>query len=296
MDLITVSREKCERCGLCARDCTNDVLLQEGKNLPQVVAVDNCIDCGHCLAVCPSQAIKHARLAEGHCMPVDHPGITAGNMENFLLSRRSIRLYRQKPVEKEVLERLLRVANMAPTAKNCQERRFIVVTDPEKRNEIKTALLANNEKVIRLLKLITGRVLSRFIDPESVEALKKMLRGFRITRRKAEQGKDAIFHQAPCVIFICGIGKDLLGKDNCLTAQQYLMAQAQAMGLGTCIIGYAQAAPKVLVKHLDIPKHYKVYGVVTLGYPKVNYQRTTDRNAPQVTWLTNPELPCGKVC
>ena len=40
-----------------------------------------------------------------------------------------------------------------------------------------------------------------------------------------------------------GIKKDVLGKDNALAAQHYLMAQADAEGLGTCIIGYAQAAP-----------------------------------------------------
>ncbi len=112
-----------------------------------------------------------------------------------------------------------------------------------------------------------------------------MLRGFRITRTKAKRGEDSIFHNAPCLVFIYGIGRDPLGKDNCLSAQQYLMSQAQAMGLGTCIIGYAQTAPKVLAKHLDVPKFYKIYGAITLGYPQVSYHRTTVRNTPEVSWV-----------
>ncbi len=285
MSSINFDSEKCKGCGLCAKDCTNEVLFQAGKGLPEVTSENNCIDCGHCIAICPNHAIIHTRLADKNCVPVDYSLITANTMENFLLSRRSIRSYHRKSVEKEVLERLIRVADMAPTAKNCQERGFIVVSDVEKIEEIKSALLKHSRKVMFWLKVATGRVFSKLIDKESVIALKKILQGFRITTSKAQQGEDSIFHEAPCLIFIYGIGRDPLGKDNCLSAQQYLQSQAQAMGLGTCIIGYAQTAPKVLANYLDIPKHYKIYGVLTLGYPRVKYQRTTDRKPPQISWI-----------
>ena len=289
MSLITIAADRCENCGLCAKDCTNKVLFQEGKQLPEVVAEENCIECGHCLAVCPGQAITHAGLPDENRVAVNYAGITPDNIENFLLSRRSIRLYKRKPVEQGILERLIRVADMAPTAKNCQERGFIVVSDPEKIRKISKALLAHNEKVIFWLKVATGRILSKLMDHETVDALKRLLHGFRITQEKAAKGEHAIFHDAPCLVFIYGIGKDPLGKDNCLSAQQYLMSQAQAMGLGTCIIGYAQAAPKVLADHLSIPKHYKVYGALTLGYPQVRYHRTVERKKPTISWVGRPQ-------
>ena len=47
--------------------------------------------------------------------------------------RRSIRAYEERPVEREKIEKLLECARLAPSAKNRQEWRFIVVTDPEKR-------------------------------------------------------------------------------------------------------------------------------------------------------------------
>ena len=288
MTLISINNEKCKQCGLCAKDCPNEVLFQKDGGFPAAISPDNCIDCGHCIAICPSQVITHERLIDANCLPVLQDGIRADSMENFLLARRSIRLYQRKTVEKEVLERLLQVANMAPTSKNCQERGFIVVSDSKKIEEIKSVLLKNNRKVAFWLKVATGPVFSRLINKESVEALKKILQGFRITGAKASQGKDSIFHNAPCLVFIYGIGPDPLGKDNCLSAQQYLMSQAQAMGLGSCIIGYAQTAPKVLAKHLKGPKHYKIYGVLTLGYPELKYQRTVDRNPPQITWIGEP--------
>ena len=44
--------------------------------------------------------------------------------------RRSIRAYDSKPVEKEKIEAVLEAARLAPSARNRQKWRFIVVTDP----------------------------------------------------------------------------------------------------------------------------------------------------------------------
>jgi nitroreductase len=51
-------------------------------------------------------------------------------------SRKSVRSYLDKPVEKEKLIRVLEAARMAPSANNRQEWRFVVVTDPDKRRRL----------------------------------------------------------------------------------------------------------------------------------------------------------------
>jgi len=53
-----------------------------------------------------------------------------------LKTRRSIRLYRDKPVPKEILEDIIDCARLAPTANNGQPWEFVVVTDPETRRQI----------------------------------------------------------------------------------------------------------------------------------------------------------------
>ena len=50
--------------------------------------------------------------------------------------RRSVRAYRDKPVEKEKIQKLLEAARLAPSAKNRQEWRFIVVTDKRTREHL----------------------------------------------------------------------------------------------------------------------------------------------------------------
>ena len=48
---------------------------------------------------------------------------------NSIFTRRSIRRFTDQPVERQKLERILRAAMQAPTARNCQDWDFLVVTD-----------------------------------------------------------------------------------------------------------------------------------------------------------------------
>ncbi|MBA7621942.1 NADH dehydrogenase [subsurface metagenome] len=56
-----------------------------------------------------------------------------------ILDRRSIRKFKPDPVEKEKLERVLEAGRLAPSAKNRQEWRFVVLQKKEIREKIKDA-------------------------------------------------------------------------------------------------------------------------------------------------------------
>lgn len=51
-------------------------------------------------------------------------------------NRRSIRKYQERDIEEEKLERILEAARLAPSARNRQEWRFIIVKDRTKREEL----------------------------------------------------------------------------------------------------------------------------------------------------------------
>jgi len=51
---------------------------------------------------------------------------------DFIKSRRSIRKFLDKPVEKELISQILEAARWAPSAGNCQPWRFLAVTDKKK--------------------------------------------------------------------------------------------------------------------------------------------------------------------
>lgn len=54
-------------------------------------------------------------------------------------TRKSVRAYREQPVEQETLERILEAGRLAPSASNRQEWRFVVVRDPAKRKLLAAA-------------------------------------------------------------------------------------------------------------------------------------------------------------
>jgi len=60
--------------------------------------------------------------------------------------RYSVRSYQKRPVEKEKLETILQAARLAPSAKNIQEWRFIVVQDADTRKKLCVA--ANNQAFV----------------------------------------------------------------------------------------------------------------------------------------------------
>lgn len=52
-------------------------------------------------------------------------------MKNLLVKRRSIRKYKDNPIEKDKVEQLIRAALLAPTSRNTRAWEFIVADDPE---------------------------------------------------------------------------------------------------------------------------------------------------------------------
>ncbi|HVP17948.1 MAG TPA: nitroreductase family protein [Spirochaetia bacterium] len=56
-----------------------------------------------------------------------------------ILNRRSVRSFTSQPVEKEQIERILEAARLAPSAKNRQEWRFVVIQKKETRQKIMEA-------------------------------------------------------------------------------------------------------------------------------------------------------------
>ncbi|MDY0296308.1 MAG: nitroreductase family protein [Acidobacteriota bacterium] len=53
-----------------------------------------------------------------------------------IVKRRSIRRYRQEPLDPEKLQRILEAARLAPTAKNRQDWKMVVVNDPVQRDAL----------------------------------------------------------------------------------------------------------------------------------------------------------------
>jgi ferredoxin len=69
---FSVREDRCDRCGLCVSDCTARIIEEDADKLPFVSAenAENCLQCQHCLAICPTAAISVFGLNPDDSLPV----------------------------------------------------------------------------------------------------------------------------------------------------------------------------------------------------------------------------------
>lgn len=153
----------------------------------------------------------------------------------FVSNRQSVRAYdNQRPVEKEKIERILKAAQLAPSACNSQPWHIIVVDDPDLKN--------------------------RVADATSARAL-----GMNHFTKQAPVHLVLVEEK---VNLSSGIGgwvkqKDYAQMDLGVIAAHIILA-AHAEGLGSCILGwFNEPAMREL---LSIPESKRVWLDITIGY------------------------------
>jgi NAD-dependent dihydropyrimidine dehydrogenase PreA subunit len=130
MAKIHVDPEKCISCGDCVTACPA-IFLREGERI-RTVEEEHCTLCGHCLAFCPEDAITIQELAprEFPDLPADLK-ISPETLATFMRSRRSCRVFADKEVPRQALEKLIDLARYAPSGHNSQNFEFIVAQNRE---------------------------------------------------------------------------------------------------------------------------------------------------------------------
>lgn len=143
--------------------------------------------------------------------------------------RRSIRKYKDTPVEREKIEQVLDAARLAPSWKNMQCWRFLVLTDAVRRAAVLEAFPDDNpgKKAIATAPVL---IVACGNPAES----------------DVENGID---------YFVTDVS----------IAFEHLCLAAHALGLGTCWMGWYD---EQRIKHvLGIPDDIRIVGLTPLGYP-----------------------------
>lgn len=155
--------------------------------------------------------------------------------------RQSIRNYIDKTVEKEKIIQCLETARLSPSANNAQPWKFIVVDESKLKNEVASAVSAG--------------------------------------------GMNKFAAQAPVIIAVVLEKRDIVSSvasvlqnkeysliDVGIAVNQFCL-QAEALGLGTCIIGWFNE--RKIKKLLQIPRTKRLPLVITMGYSDVPVRKKT---------------------
>jgi nitroreductase/NAD-dependent dihydropyrimidine dehydrogenase PreA subunit len=273
MNHFTIDLEKCKQDGICAAECPGGIIRWQGPGYYPTAAKEAakfCIQCGHCVAVCPHGAISLDNLTPGNCPPVDRTLIPGPEqVEHLLRSRRSIRTFKRQTIEQEQILKLINIARYAPTGHNLQQVHWLVVKEPE--------------EVAKLAGLVVDwmrYMIENKPDLAAALAMPQVVAAW-------EQGKDAVCRHAPHLVIAHAPKKIASSPTDCVIALTYLELAAYSMGLGTCWAGYFTTAANVyppLAKALNLPEDHRVPGTMMLGHPKYQYHRLPERNEPKLTW------------
>ena len=272
MSLFKVNIQTCNKDGICAAVCPIGIIsMQKGKNpTPIPKTEDMCIQCGHCVAVCPTASFSHSEMLVGKCPPIQKElHLSIAQCEHFLRSRRSIRAYKEKSVPKNELLKLVDIARYAPTGHNSQSVEWLVLGS---RDELKH------------LAGVTIDWMRWMLDNMSEIALSLHM---NMVISKWEAGIDIILRNAPAVIIAHAAKHDRMAQTSSTIALSYLELAATSMGLGCCWAGYFYTAATTfppMMEALLLPQGHQCMGAMMVGYPKFRYHRLPLRKPPKITW------------
>lgn len=156
--------------------------------------------------------------------------------QSLVTNRQSDRGYKDQPIEKDKLERILEAARLSPSACNAQPWKFIVVDDEDLKNKLADT---TSSKILGM---------NHFTKQAPVHIV-IVMEGANLTSNFGSMVKRKHFP-------LIDIG----------IAAEHICLAATAEGLGSCMIGWFDEP--TVKKLLNIPKSKRPILIITLGYPE----------------------------
>ena len=254
------------------------------------VSGDTCMQCGHCVAACPENAVSLKAVDESlHFTTFQENlewlpfGETApADLVRLMRSRRSCRNYKEKAIEEDILEDLVRIGATAPSGTNSQAWTFIVLSGRDQVTALGSQVAAFYRDLNKKAEKPFYRLASRlFLNDILGRYYHRYYHSVASALQEWEQeGKDLLFHGAPAALLVGADKKASCPIEDALLATQNILLGAHTMGLGTCLIGFAVEAIKRdrrLREFLSLPEGESIYSVIATGYPEEEYVRVAGR-------------------
>ena len=280
MKAIRINPELCLRCGACARECPQNVLVQATeKTVPMVQRPEECIACGHCAALCPSSALQHPAFPPENIVQVEEKRLPSPeSVLELMRSRRSNRSITSRPVPDNVISDVLEAARYAPTAENSRRIRVSVIRDSQEIQHIEDATMRFFLRLARILLHPIVRPLTKLFLAD----LYRQAPALEAFRKRWEAGERPSVCNANVILaFSAPKGYDF-GWQDCNLAYQNASLMAEAHGISQIYLGFVQTAcklfgPRRTAQLLHLPEGHRLYALMAPGVPALKYRRYTRR-------------------
>lgn len=215
-------------------------------------------------------------------------------VERVILSRRSVRKYKDKQVPENLVRRILEAGRFSPSAGNCQPWKFIVIRDKPIIDEMERDV----RRLCRVIKFFLdwrnspiGRWMPWFYSQVAIRLMPNKLHPIPYGAiALIADGKLMTFHGAPTVILLLkdrrGVGHPEVDVGCC---GQNMVLAAHSMSLGTCWVGFVELlkfGPK-WKKRFGVQFPYEICEGIALGYPYGNPDGMIPRETQETEWYEN---------
>jgi len=257
IERVVINAETCVGCSLCANDCPSKALRVTDEG---VSYIGRCLECGHCVAVCPTNSITMpgldmAGVAEYNPATFD---LKPENLLNSMKFRRSVRFFSKLDIPEAILMQMLEAGRHAPTASNTQKTRFIVV-----------------QKDLPAFKDLFWEGMPQIIEQMKAENSPALASFERFYHNYQTKDFDNFFFNAPAMFLII---TNNMWDAGLAVANIELMGHAHK--IGSLHNGYLKRAipanPK-LMEYLGIGADETLACVMLAGRSGVSYSRTAPR-------------------
>jgi nitroreductase/NAD-dependent dihydropyrimidine dehydrogenase PreA subunit len=292
---ITFQRETCKACGLCAQVCPNKIMFIT-KTGPATVSLrpdrlSTCFKCGQCMAVCPTQSIVVEGLSYAGDFFELPPSPDGQSFFDLIARRRAVRNLEDRPVPRELLEKVVEAIAFAPPGFPPIKTELVVVQDTAVIRQALPHMIDLYDFLVRAMQHPIKRLfVRRSAGAEKFHVLETHLVPLLIKRLpELKQGtEDTLTRGAPALIIFHGHRAAENFRADAYIALTYGFLAAHALGLGASamdIIPPAIEKSRALRQLFSIPDTHEVVAAMILGYPQYRYQRGIKRSLKRVQWI-----------
>lgn len=281
----TIREDACRGDGMCVSICGKDVLeIHEGKVRPVSGREHHCIGCGQCVAVCPHDVLQVQGVPTEQVEPLGSWQIPHDAFMAFLRARRSVRAFADKPVDRELITKVLQGAALAPPGFPPQTTEVLVLDQREDLQQLHQALVKGYDKLLKIGSSPVGRLVIRWKrGAEKLHALESHV--FKIVRdnnaRSRATGRDGYLYNAPVLMLFHGNRWSTANAENNLLVATYAMLTAHSLGLGATLLSIIPP----LLNNIDldlrrsygIPDDNVVEIAMVLGHPRYRFKKSISR-------------------
>lgn len=291
---ININRETCKVCGLCGEVCPNKIMKKDNthKIFFRQDRIPLCMKCGQCMAICPTESIFIEGLSYSKdFFELPENSSLEHSFFDLIATRRAIRNFKDKPVPKELLEKVVQAISFAPPGFTPIKTEILVVQDTE---VIRKALPHMIEVYDSLMKAMSNPVGRFFVKGKVGREKFKIIVNHVVPLLKSRLPElktgveDTITRYAPAMIIFHVNRNEEFNESDIYIALTYGFLAAHALGLGGSAMDIIPPAieKSVQLRELfSIPENNKVVASMILGYPKFSYQRGIKRELKSVRWI-----------